>query len=442
MVAELYSWFTEIIHSIAHDLSGGEPTAKGLVVVGLLGVVLASMRNLPVKVFELIKRKCSVSVRVEDSWKGETRRMHRSLGAFIAENQVSKRFLCFSDDEVEGQFKKSDVSIVPDYSDGFFFYKGRPYFYTNNKASEQGAVPANIMLTTIGKSVDVIWNAVNLEARVNANNKTRNFYAPKKNEWEEIEAMGPSPKIFLDPETKKKLDDKIDFFKNNESWYRERGISYKLLIILYGVPGTGKSSISRYVADRLGYSLGTLDSSIYFEESMRSATKRQMVVSVPDFDTMGFAKSRGDLEKDDEDTADLVDPNGILKPTSGKPKMTEISGALSLMTDLGSATLGRVLNLFQGDIPINNLVAVMSTNCIDNIDTALLRRGRCDLLLEIGLMKYSEINKFYQHHYKLDIDLPMEFFGCRIKACDVSGIFEDNAFSHEGFVDDLRQFIK
>lgn len=429
MIYDAYNAIITMVHDLASDLTGGDGTAKGLVIVGILGVAVAALRGTPTKILELIKRKVIVSVRVENSWQGETKRMHLALGQFISENQINKDFMCLSMTDVDGVFKRSDISVIPDYTNGFFFHKGRPYFYTNNKASEQGSVPANISLSTIGRTVDVIWNAVKVEERINTSARTRNFYVAVKKEWEEVGLMSDAPALFLDEKIKKKLDDKIDFFKNNEKWYRDRGIAYKLLIILHGAPGTGKSRISRYVADRLGYSLGTLDSTFNFEEVMRAATKKQIVVSVPDFDTLGLAKSRGKLEDNDEDDGDT-------------PKPQSDNGLNTMLKDFDTNTLGRVLNLFQGDIPVNNLVAVMSTNCIEKVDTALLRRGRCDLLLEIGNLHYSEVNQFYKHHYVMTQDLDEDIYGSiKIKACDVMGFYEDHPFDADRFLEKLKHYV-
>ena len=54
----------------------------------------------------------------------------------------------------------------------------------------------------------------------------------------------------------------------------------------------------------------------------------------------------------------------------------------------------------------------------------------------------DEVNEFYKHHYELTTDLPEMFKTIKIKACDMQAAFEDNAFSSEDFVNEIKKFIK
>lgn len=162
---------------------------------------------------------------------------------------------------------------------------------------------------------------------------------------------------------------------------------------------------------------------------MREAAKKEMVVSIPDFDTLNISNAR---DLDDEDDVD--------SPVKTKKKESSVSSDFkSAMSDL---QLGEILNLFQGDIPLNNLVTVMSTNCIEYVDKALLRRGRTDLLIELGHLGYNEINAFYKYHYELTTDLPDGFKTIKIKACDMQAAFEDYPFDSQKYVNEIKRFIK
>lgn len=416
MLTELYSTVTSYLHSLAADLSGNEPMAKGLIVVGILGAIAALCRNFPRYLWKALLRRCTVSVKVEDKWEGRNKELYKILGQFIAKQQVSKNFMAnaWSDDSV---YDESKIAIVPDYGAGLFTFKGIPFYYVSAESKEKGSVPGSITLTTLGRDPSVIWNNLDAIEKLTRSKVNRKYYISDKEDWIPVADMGAPPVIFLPKHIKSQLDEKIDFYMNNKEWYTKRGISHKLLIVLHGEPGTGKSAISRYVADRIGVSLGTIPDDHYFSARMREATVKEIVVSVPDFDTLDLANNR--------------------MPSSENENSGE-----ALIKDLKKGKLNEVLNLFQGDIPINGLVVVMSTNCIEKVDPALLRRGRTDLLLEIGALTYEEVNEFYKHHYEKDVDLPEVFKTISVKACDLQGSFEDNPFDENGFTQRLLDFVK
>ena len=430
MITYIYNTVTENIHSLATDLSAGDSTAKGLIIVGIIGALVALMRSVPKYIKKLIIRKYTISIKAENNWHGKNRQIFRAIARFVSANQVNKDFIVFSVKE-DKKYTKEDIYLSPDYSSGFFFHNKRPYYYTFEQSKEQGAVAEALTISTLGQNPEIIWNDIDLINKINADDDSRKFYTVEKEEWIEVDDMSKSSVIFLPKKLKEELDKKLDFFMNNKDWYIERGISHKLLIILYGPPGCGKSRLARYVADYLGQSLGTLKDGFYFNQRMRNAAKKNIVVSIPDFDVLNIASSRGDIEDDD---------TNIVSDNVANKNKTKNTPTQSFSTQPN--TLSEVLNTFQGDLPLNGSVTVMSTNCINSIDKALLRRGRCDLLLELGPLDYEPVNEFYKHHYNDAVDLGDSYKNVSIKACDIQGIFEDYPFNKDSFKEQLKNYIK
>ena len=47
----------------------------------------------------------------------------------------------------------------------------------------------------------------------------------------------------------REVEERVNFFLNNREWYDSRGIPYQLGLLLSGVPGSGKTSIIRAIAN-------------------------------------------------------------------------------------------------------------------------------------------------------------------------------------------------
>lgn len=96
-----------------------------------------------------------------------------------------------------------------------------------------------------------------------------------------------------------------------------------------------------------------------------------------------------------------------------------------------------VLNTFQGDIPLNGVITVFTTNHIEKIDPAFLRPGRTDLLLEIKPLTILEIQRFYNHFYENDEILGKEFQDLKIPGAYLHGYFIDHPHDPEAFKEKL-----
>lgn len=196
--------------------------------------------------------------------------------------------------------------------------------------------------------------------------------------------------VFINSKDKDRLINTIDEFVNKRKWYVENNLPYHLGVLLYGPPGTGKSVIAQAIADHVNARLLVLngDDIGFIAESADLASYKPTensytVFLVEDVDC-GFAMK--DIIRpmkwnmyDDDETEDEDDKK--------RP-----------------AGLATILNCIDGFGAPENVIYVLTTNHIENLDPALIRPGRCDLKIEVGYVSEETFKQFLKFHYGVDIN--------------------------------------
>jgi chaperone BCS1 len=173
--------------------------------------------------------------------------------------------------------------------------------------------------------------------------------------------------VILNKRIKEELLKDIEEFLDQVSqrWYSNRDIPYRRGYLLYGPPGTGKSSLSKSLAGRFGLDIYILSLSTINEASLTSLFAKlpsRCVVLLEDVDAVS---SNRDAET--EDSRQTVAPSRERKPASGK------------------VSLSAILNVIDGVASQEGRILIMTTNHITRLDKALIRPGRVDKKVELGL---------------------------------------------------------
>lgn len=172
----------------------------------------------------------------------------------------------------------------------------------------------------------------------------------------------------------------LDKWRANKDLYKQHGLAYKTGILLEGPPGTGKSSLAKVIASYMNYNLYVITDAASVK-SIASRVKENSVLLIEDIDCTL------DINRDEIDAKDK--DNGI--------KYEEING---------KAMLGNILNILDGVASPENVIFVITTNCLDKLDDALIRKGRIDLQLHIDNLQYKEA---YAMCESFNIENPDEF---------------------------------
>jgi SpoVK/Ycf46/Vps4 family AAA+-type ATPase len=180
--------------------------------------------------------------------------------------------------------------------------------------------------------------------------------------------------IFFDG--KEELIDDLNLFKDNAEWYKKRGITYKRGYLLWGKPGNGKTATIQAIAKHLGRDI--------------------------------YYLSLKDLEKDSQLTrlfSGLGD-NSILV-------IEDIDAQISGRNVDSPLSFSIILNCLDGLLSHWGLITIMTTNHPEQLDPALIRRGRIDKSVKISNPSRIEVENYLKNFYECD-DISLEDYvdGC------------------------------
>ena len=152
-------------------------------------------------------------------------------------------------------------------------------------------------------------------------------------------------------ENKNKIFESINVWKNSEEFYRERGIPYKLGILLYGEPGTGKSSLVHAIASELNKDVIVLTAGAILNGKL----SRYNVVSC--------------------DTAPII----VIEEID-----TIVNSRQNELGEKEKVILSELLNFLDGPSSPDSCIIIATTNHIEKLDPAIIRSGRFDIKIHMG----------------------------------------------------------
>lgn len=186
----------------------------------------------------------------------------------------------------------------------------------------------------------------------------------------------------------------IRTFLNYEKLYYMLGVPYHHGIMLSGAPGTGKSSAAQAIASELhmqtySVSLSTLESNDAFLKFIKNVNSNSVIL-IEDVDVASSV------------TADRND------------KATGVS-------------METLLNVLDGVLSPHGCVFILTTNHIENFDSAVIRPGRIDATYDITYLVDEQFErlcrKFMQLKPEKELNLPT-IEGLQITPADVVGVIK------------------
>jgi SpoVK/Ycf46/Vps4 family AAA+-type ATPase len=196
--------------------------------------------------------------------------------------------------------------------------------------------------------------------------------------------------LAMEPAKKKEIMDDLDAFRKNRDFYRRTGKPWKRGYLLYGPPGTGKSTMVAAMANYLDYDIYDVELTVVNTNTdlrrLLIETTSKSIIVIEDIDcsldlTGDRAKQRrrpGPSTKAAADDADDRPRNAVT-----------LSGLLNFIDGLWSACGCE-------------RIVVFTTNHVDKLDPALIRRGRMDMHIEMSYCGFEAFRTLAKNYLGID----------------------------------------
>ncbi|VFQ62151.1 unnamed protein product [Cuscuta campestris] len=216
-----------------------------------------------------------------------------------------------------------------------------------------------------------------------SNNKSEEWSGWKSGaKWSHVIFKHPSTfdTLAMEPSRKQEIVDELLNFKDSKEYYAKIGKAWKRGYLLYGPPGTGKSSMIAAMATLMQYDVYDLElTAVKDNNELRRLlidTSGKSIIVIEDIDcSLDLTGQREKKEEDENEKKDPIKKELLDRELKKKKKKKEsdvtLSGLLNVIDGLWSAIGEERLIIF-------------TTNHIEKLDPALIRRGRMDHHIEMS----------------------------------------------------------
>jgi hypothetical protein len=196
--------------------------------------------------------------------------------------------------------------------------------------------------------------------------------------------------VFISTKNKETLMNRLTSFVNDEKERAvENGMTYKMNILLYGVPGSGKTTIVKTLSKVLKKRLYLFSFSAEMTDSMFvelfSRVRNNSIVAFEDIDAFFNFRDK-----------------------TSSNRQVNFSTFLNQLDGVQNATRG--------------IITVLTANYVDRLDPALLRPGRMDLIMHFDYPGEEEIAQAFKFYTKNEHDFPKFYRLIRNLKIPMSGI--------------------
>lgn len=355
------------VQGVKNLVQGNEYFAAGAGLYGLTILAVGGRMGLKV-VQSAAKRKFVVSLETTNrdpsyQWLMQWMSAHKTFN-FQQMSLITSNVTIHANEEITASSTFAPCPGIPH----FMIHNNWPVVVMRRRQTERAAgsdVLEILEMSTLGMNGDIMKNIVGEAremARARDSDKTV-IYQNAGGRWirqQESRARRPLQSVVLEGTKRESLVEDTRQFLDSADYYRSLGVPYRRGYLLHGPPGCGKSSLVMALAGELRLAICLL-----------SLSNRSL---------------------DDESLNSLLNS----APLRSIVLMEDIDRAF---TNDSRVTMSGLLNALDGVAAQEGRIVFMTTNHVERLDAALIRPGRADMKLEVGLVLQEQAGELFRKFY-------------------------------------------
>ena len=402
----MFNYFKSLLDMFNIYASKNQMVAGALSLWGL-GVISYLCKDIPRKIWGLVKKYSTTTVTISSH--------HDIFYLFLKWDEkngfsTKGRYIKIHN----GKWGEGGIIQSLGYGEHYFWFQN--HFFVLSMSKEEGTITDKdkdtISMVMFGRNYTILQNMFKEVLDCEERSKDRELYIKKFNDdWWNI-SSNQRPRsfdtIYIRQDTKEKLLTEIDNFLLREEWYLKNGIPYQMGILLYGPPGTGKTSIIQAISSYMGYPLHILSASSLtnIERAMFKLPEKSLII-IEDIDTNSALQKRYMSIKNVNNKSNSLGKTCECIGEDDVDECPNIPSSTNII-NFSFSNLSDILNTIDGVQTHHGRVLIMTTNYIDNLDSALLRPGRIDLKIKIDYADREIVTQFFDRFYP-NFRIPINF---------------------------------